>query len=291
MRKLFLLLGCLLSSASVFAASGGRSSGSGVASGGSSSSDIQAANNQFGVQSVATSVSYTENGNGRLGSATGVLDTETGTVPGIGFYFSMMKDVLLGNDYFKATYAHFNGQTNYVGASLNNGGGYGSVVGTSAATMTDYSVRYGKGLVMRNSSMLTPYVEIGSHTWVRGVNYGETYSDDYYGVGLLSQSSFGNSMVLSVDAMYGRTVQSAISVVSGAGVGGFSGPLGDSEYYKVGVSLDYRFSRRIHGNIGVDYTAFAYGISAVYPIGGKDYWEPDSQTNYTTVRVGLGWGF
>jgi hypothetical protein len=88
--------------------------------------------------------------------------------------------------------------------------------------------------------------------------------------------------VLSANAMIGTTVGSNIDVV-----GVFSGPLGNSALYRAGVSADYALVQNLHGNVGVDHTSFDYGISAVY--GG--YFEPDSTTNYTTVRIGLGYAF
>jgi hypothetical protein len=139
--------------------------------------------------------------------------------------------------------------------------------------------------------MITPYVELGSHKWERGVNYGETYSNTYYGIGLLGQYLLMDKFVISADAMYGHTMQSAISVTSGPGLIGFSGDLGNSDIYKVGVSLDWALVPRLHVTAGADYTAFNYGISANYPSGNLVAWEPDSKTNYTTLRLGLGWGF
>jgi hypothetical protein len=256
-----------------------------------SSSDIKASNNQIGFQSISTSVNYTEIGNGRLGSATGTLDTETGPVPGKAYYFSKMIDALFGNDYFKVAYDQSNGYTNYIGGTLNPPSPYGSVVSTSGAKLTNYSVRYGKGFANQSLSMITPYIEFGSHKWERGVNYGETYNNTYYGYGLLGQYLLTDKLVLSVDAMYGQTTQSAITVTSGPQIVGFSGTLGNSVIYKVGVSLDWAVVQRLHANAGVDYTAFNYGISATYPSGNSVAWEPDSKTNYTTVRLGLGWGF
>jgi hypothetical protein len=101
--------------------------------------------------------------------------------------------------------------------------------------------------------------------------------------------------VLSVDAMFGHTNESAITVTSSrpgvpatSRIIGFTTALGDSTLYKVGVSLDYLLGAKIHVNAGVDYSAFVYGISATQPSG---LLEPDSRTNYTTVRFGLGLGF
>ena len=256
-----------------------------------SSSDIKASNNQIGIQRIVTIVDYTEIGNGR-GNTTGTLDTETGPIAGGALYLSAMGDVLFGNDYFKVAYDRSSGYTNYVGASLGPPSGpYGSVVSTSGATLTNYTVRYGKGIASRSLYMFTPYIEFGSHKWERGVNYGETYSNLYYGLGLLGQYLLADKFVFSIDAMYGHTSQSAITVSSGPQVNGFSGDLGNSDIYKVGVSLDWALAQKMHVTAGIDYTAFNYGISATYPSGDLVAWEPDSKTNYTTLRVGLGWGF
>lgn len=257
-----------------------------------SSSDIKASNNQFGIQSISTNLNYTETGNGQLGSPTGTLDTETGPVPGRAYYLSEMVDVLFGNDYFKVAYDQSSGYTNYIGGNLGPPSTpYGSVVSTSGAILTNYSVRYGKGFANQSLSMFTPYIEFGSHKWERGVNYGEIYSNTYYGYGLMAQYLIANKLVFSVDAMYGHTTQSAITVTSGPQIVGFSGALGNSDMYKVGASLDWAVAQRLHVTAGADYTTFNYGISATYPSGSSVAWEPDSKTNYTTVRVGLGWGF
>jgi hypothetical protein len=271
-----------------------RSTGRSISSGGGGSSDIKAYNNQIGFQSISTNVNYTEVGNG-VQTTAGTLDTESGPLHGQAFFVSAMNDVLLGNDYFKASYDQSVGMTNYVGGTLNPPSAYGSVTTTSSATLTNFGFRYGKGFPVQGASMLTPYVEIGSHRWERGVNYGETYSHNYFGFGLLNQYSLGNSLVFSVDAMFGHTNGSAIAVTSSppgvpaaSQITGFSTALGDSTLYKVGVSLDYVLGAKIHVNAGFDYSAFSYGISATQPSG---LLEPDSRTNYTTVRIGLGFGF
>lgn len=300
LRNLALTIGCLIFSISAFAdpTVGKGSSGKSVSSGGGASSDIKASNNQVGIQSISTNVNYTEIGNGLSGNPSGVVDTETGPVPGRAYYFSSMNDVLLGNDYFKANYDESSGYTNYVGGTLNPFSPYGTVLSTSGAILTNYSARYGRGFNIRGESMLSPYIEFGSHKWERSVNYGETYSNSYYGIGLLSQHSLGNKMVLSIDAMFGHTIQSTIAVASsppGTPVAsqliGFSGDLGNSDLFKIGISLDYALVQRLHLNLGVDYSAFSYGISALYPSGNLFAFEPDSKTNYVTLRFGFGLGF
>jgi opacity protein-like surface antigen len=136
--------------------------------------------------------------------------------------------------------------------------------------------------------MLTPYFGIGHHEWDRKVNEGEDYKNGYYGAGLLLQYSPFARAVLSLDGLIGRTFDSHIDV---AGPFGFSGDLGNSTLYRVGLSGDYGITRNLHVNAGVEWTGFDYGASANFPIPGGVAWEPDSRTRNTTVRVGVGYAF
>lgn len=253
-----------------------------------STTDIKAANSQIGIQAISTNVNYTETGNGLLGTATGTVDTENGNVPGYNISASVMKDLWLGNDYIEAQYSHNSGNTTYVGAL--QGGTYGSVVGMSSATLLDYSARYGKGMDLSDAAMATPYIELGHHEWDRGVNYGETYTHNYVGLGVLGQYSPVGKLVFTGNLMVGNTFGSNIDVAAGPGVGGFSGALGNASLYKAGLSADYAFTQHFHANIGIDHTSFKYGMSSLYPVNGLS-WEPDSKTSYTTTSIGIGYAF
>ncbi|MDE3022712.1 MAG: hypothetical protein KGI54_12780 [Pseudomonadota bacterium] len=253
-----------------------------------STADIQASNNQAAVKVTSTHVDYTETGSGIFGTPTGTLDTESGNVSGYELSVSTMKNWWLGNDYLELQYSHNSGNTNYVGQLISGGAGYGSIVSSSGATLTDYSIRYGKGFVVSDGFMLTPYAELGHHKWDRGVNEGETYTDNYYGLGALAQFSPADGMVLTANALAGSTFGSNISV---SGPDAFSGSLGNSTLYKVGIGADYAFTRHFHADVGLDYTSFKYGMSALYPVPGGVAWEPDSTTHYTTLKLGVGYAF
>ncbi len=250
--------------------------------------DIRDADNQISLQSISTSVTYTEVGNGIFGTQTGVLDTETGSVPGFALSLTTLNN---DNLYFNAAYSQNNGHTNYTGALI-GGGPYGSVVGQSSATLYDYTLRVGKSIIVSGETMVTPYGEIANHQWYRGVNYGETYTHNSLGIGILGQYSPVNQFVFSANALLGRTFGSYISV---AGPLGFSADLGNSNLYKLGIAVDYAFTRNFHGNVGFDYTSFKYGMSAptIVVVGGLSYyvWEPDSSTKYNTLKFGLGYAF
>lgn len=249
--------------------------------------DIVNANNQFEIQRISTHVEYTETGSGLFGTRKGILDTETGPVPGFGIASSRMKGP--GNSYVHFEFSMLNGSTKYTGSL--QGGTFGSVISSSSASLMDFSARFGSGYALRAPAMLTPFFELGRHQWDRGVNYGETYTHNYFGLGVLGQYSPVNQLVLSAQVFAGRTFWSSISVNSGPGVYGFSDSLGDSMLSRYGLAADYAFTRKIHASIGIDYTRFQYGISPVQFVGNAATWEPDSKTRYTTLRIGLGYRF
>lgn len=251
--------------------------------------DIYAANDLFLIQAGFTNVDYREYGNGYLGSATGLLDQETGPVPGISVAASgIMRDA--NNLYWQAGYSYSSGHTNYTGSV--QGAPFGSYVGTSSAVMEDYGARIGKAFAVRDAYMLIPYFELGSHEWERGVNYGEVYSHYYYGPGLMVQGSPAERVVLSFNALYGRTAGANIVVASGPLLNGFSGALGNSTLSRLGITADYAFNSELHGNAAIEYTRFRYGMSAAFPVGGNMVaWEPDSATRYVVFKVGLGVAF
>jgi hypothetical protein len=244
---------------------------------------IKNTNNAIGIQAISTYVDYTET----VGGTT--LDTERGYVPGFALNVSFMQDWLLDNDYLAATYSQNNGNTNYTGSSIRNSQGYGSVKRTNPAVLTDFSLRYGKGFVLNDQVMATPFIELGSHQWKRNLgSYQETYTNGYYGLGLLGQLAMTNAFVLSASAMVGKTVNSNISITGSPYTGG---DLGNSTIYRLGVSGDYAFTKSLHGNIGLDYTSFSYSQSTPTRVGSSVYYEPSSTSKYTTYKIGLSYNF
>lgn len=245
--------------------------------------EISASNNQLGFQVMMLNVNYAETDNAGV-----LLDTEKGPVPGGALIFTRMWES--ANAYFQAQYSRNEGRTDYVGGLIGPPATpYGSVVTTSAATFTNYSVRLGKGFDLGRSAMaasgfmLTPYVELGRQEWYRGVNAGETYYHNAYGAGLLWQmSGAGSKLVISLNGLVGKTFGASIDVT-----GVFSGALGSSPLYKAGLNVDYALSKSLHLNAGADYVRFAYGKSDVY--GG--YLEPDSTSTYLLYKAGLGIAF
>lgn len=254
------------------------------------SSDIKAANNQAAIQYVSTQVNYTETGNGLYGNNGATLDTENGTVPGVGIFITTMQDWWLGNDYLQIAYSRNSGSTNYIGGAADGSTPYGSIYSQDSAILIDYDIRYGKGFILQDNVMLTPYLEIGHHEWDRGVNAGENYTNKYYGAGVLGQYSPVKKLVLTANAFVGRTYHATIDLAPDPyGIAsGISTDLGSSNLYKIGLAADFALTQDIHVNAGIDYNQFKYGYGV---LGNTGYGEPNSSTQYTTLKVGMGYAF
>ena len=272
---------------------------------------IKASNKQIGVQYVSTNVDYTEKVDGLI------ADTEKGQIPGFGLSISMMKDLFFGNDYFYASFTRLNGDTRYTGSSYVDAvyptfyvpGQYGTLQRSDSFQATDFTARYGKGIEFNQTFLMTPYVEAGYHEWHRGIGkspidtYGSTpitsekYTNGHFGVGLMGQLSPISNLVLTANALVGRTIGADI-LVKGAGTSpstastGSQG-LGNSTIYRFGVSADYAFTEKVHGNIGVDYTSFDYGKSNDFIPSNTNtaIYEPNSESSYTTIKLGVGYAF
>lgn len=246
--------------------------------------EIVAANNQVSAHITSTSMDYTEIGDGSLGSPTGILDTEKGQVPGLSASGSYMdRD---SKAYFQMELGYSSGDTNYTGASLSGGGSYGSLLGVSPATLVDLKGRTGMGFEAGDSAMLTPYAELGWHVWHRGVNFGENYTYYHYGIGLIGQVMPAEKLVLSAHLLAGRTSNAYINVK-----GFFSGPLGDAAYSNAGLAADLALPRQLHARFAMEFIRFRFGRSDFYPYGPAVVWEPDSESRYTVLKFGLGYGF
>jgi hypothetical protein len=278
--------------------------------------DIISSNSQIGAQFVTTDFDYTET------SKEGIkADTERGFVPGFGISLSVMKNLIVDNAYFAFQFSQLHGETNYVGSSNvpvpvilgPTLGAYGSLTQKNDAKLVDFSGRFGKGFELSNSFMITPFVEIGHHNWKRHIDSElpiltiapastvsrESYNNYYYAFGSMFQLSPINKLVLTANAMVGSTFSSTMAssginnfAVGAIGNDGGAGTLhlGSSVFYKVGLGFDYAFYQNFHVNAGAEYIGFDYGQSEMSGPSSA-YYEPKSQTNYTTVRAGFGYAF
>jgi opacity protein-like surface antigen len=239
-------------------------------------------NNQFTWDVVGSHLDYLET----LG---GPLDTEKGTLRGASTSGSFMGSVLgIRNVYVF-------GQFTYLGDHTLHGEANPVFNNTRTdAQIRDEDFRLGVGLSLSRDVMLTPYLGFGEHYWLRNFDgvggYREEYSNGYAGAGLLLQYSPIPRLVLSANGLIGGTIDSRLKATQN---GGFPIPnqtfdLGGANIWKAGAGIDYAFTNRIHGNVGVDYTEFTYGQS---PVGIGGFLEPHSRTEDWVVRIGAGYSF
>lgn len=255
-------------------------------------SDIKASNNQLTLQAMAVNVEYAE-----TDSAGKLLDTEKGRVPGRMITLTGMAGK--ANFYYQLQYSRNEGRTDYVGGTISPPTPYGSVVSMSGAIITDYGVRLGKGYDYAYpeprggyAHMLTPYLELGRHEWYRGVNAGETYYHNFYGIGLMWQMSDAASrMVYTLNGMAGTTFGAWIDVEPSTAysppIPALNVALVSASLYRAGIAFDYALTAVLHLNAGVDIERFSYGRSET--IGG--YYEPDSTTTLLKYKAGIGFSF
>ncbi|MHB8454687.1 MAG: hypothetical protein ACYDDO_08275 [Acidiferrobacterales bacterium] len=279
-RKLGLSVGCMMFSATTLA----------------NTADIISVNRQISGQFVSTGVDYTETG-GAYGTPSVTLNTESGTVTGLGISFSWMTNNPnhRPHEYYEVQFDSVNGNMKYVGSLI--GGTYGSVTGASTAAITNFSARSGEGFELGNKFMFIPHIEIGSHEWDRGVGlgngynpngYDETYTNDWLGVGALGQFSPVAKLVVSADVLVGTTFDAHINAPYIPGSLSYSGNLGNGAYTRLGLSVDYAIVKHLHISTSYENISFSYGAG---PLNNSDLYEPDSKTNYSVIKVGVGYSF
>jgi hypothetical protein len=266
---------------------------------------ITAANNQISLDYAGLNKEYTEfNSPGPVADPAlplnAVLDTEKGWVHGLSVTGSAMFNLgSVCNVYVFGRGSFFDGKTDYWQP-------LGRLGGQSNAKIWEGDFRFGKGFDLAPNFMLTPYLGVGARSWDRdlcqggacfGFGFHENYSHSYVGAGLMGQFAVTPALVLSASGLVGGTFDSTITggpLANGnPAIVNFRSGLGNSTIYKIEGSLDYAFTRNFHGNIGVEYTEFRYGQSALFVTDrlGNMGDEPDSRTRNVTVRAGLGWAF
>lgn len=246
---------------------------------------IQAVDNEAGISFTRTNLDYHEP-DSLYSTGTPNLDRESGNVNGFTLNVSVLRNLLLGNDYLAAKISRVSGTVGYYGFR----GGGTAYNGASGATLLDYSLRYGHAFVADEAAVFVPYLEIGRHTWSRNVGngvpggYAENYQHNYVGVGVLAQYAVANSLVVSADLMTAQMFGAHISVSSS----GLNENLGNNPIVHVGLNADYAVWQNVHLTASMGWTHYSYGESAMNSTG---YYEPASATGIRTASVGLAYSF
>ncbi len=235
------------------------------------------------------------------------LDTENGKVHGEALGISWMGNIgarddggdadaswELKNVYLSLSYGYVTGDVSYQGGIQDcstNPCTITSYAGTSHARIKDWSAKVGKGFVLSNDFMATPYLGFGTHEWDRDLlgtyGYSETYQNDFYDLGGLFQYALSKRCVVSADLAVGATGHGSVTSPDA------SMELGSSAYYDAGLAVDVALASRLHAFAEARYKRFKYGYSNWYPIPGTNLaaMEPNSTTGAASYNVGLRYAY
>jgi hypothetical protein len=161
------------------------------------------------------------------------------------------------------------------------------ITSTTQETIGRVDGQIGKGFILGQGAMLTPYLELGYRYWNRdlGPSEVEKYSSYESLVGLKLQISPTSKTVFTLYGAGGTTIDPQMRIYDQT----FN--LGDSAVYKAGTKFSYDISHRFSLFSSFDFDHFQFFKSQVVDVGGNGIYEPNSHTDETAVRVGVSYAF
>lgn len=268
------------------------------------SNSISDVNNSFRIAFVLQNMHYRETSEKHGHEVTD--DENSGTLPG-------MKLALyheFGHIYTNINLQATNGNTPYKGTTVENNIPVNS--DNNPSFMIDTNGVLGYRININRKIAVTPYAEVGYHTWERSslpsllrpnestAGGQSDYSNNYYAGGLRLQIQPTNSLVFSLYGAAGRTfnaqvynTKTKVSPDDPTHAGSTYG-LQSRPWYNGGFDIDWAAAEHFHLFASLEYTYFKYGKSNVHNTtpntqDGSD--EPDSLTRYMTGYLGFGYDF
>lgn len=221
------------------------------------------------------------------------LDYETGHQP-VGTLGAKWQGTVAGVRavYLEGSFAFARGATSYNGGLFNasTGAYLGPWQSRTNVETADAMLRVGKGFVFGpDSPLLTPYLALGRHRWVRNgaasdpYGYLEIYKHNMVQTGVLAQGALGPSLVATIDLNVGWLFGAGINVPAY----GLDTALHGERALGAGLRFDYAITRSLHAALSFDDLDFKYGKSGVM----NQLLEPDSSTIRAVSMLSLGWAF
>lgn len=238
----------------------------------------------IGLKTGSTSFDYSE-----YGSDGSLLDTEFKKLTegrilnssGVDLTISANSGILLKKNFVNIGYDYSSFQTKYTGSLLFGGGGYGSVISSTANTVDNYFIKYGEGtnLTKNLSSDLT--IGIGFKEWDRKLStiQDEVYSFKYFTLG----NNYSYKLTKNLSTGIGLEGFYAISPEMKAITAGtnITFDLGKTYGYSIKVPLEYKVDKITL------FTEYEYGyqnINKSNVVSG--FYEPDSENFLNKVMIG-----
>ena len=203
---------------------------------------------------------------------------------------------LLGDDtapirdlYLHADAEMNRGYTTYTGSLCNAFGNCIPDRGTTDDRIFSGALQAGRSFSIGDAVKVIPFAEIGYRYWERRGEGIGGYLEDYQNGdgmgGLLVQFSPIERWVGSLSVAGGTSFAASMNAPEPP-VGSFT--LGNKPIWRAEAKIGYRFTEHLELTATADYGNFAYGASAVDAAG---YFEPDSNTQQTTLLMGLSYHF
>jgi hypothetical protein len=238
-------------------------------------------NNEFGIAAQGFLQSYSET------IPAGTFDSEHGTIPGLQVKATTMQDGFgIDNIYAGIRYQYDQGGVGYSGANLFT---KVPLKSTTDYTVNDLGVELGKGFLLSENVLITPFVQGGWHDWRRALSavQVEDYTHYYVGGGVRGDLGVTNRLVLTGRLGVAETISPSMTATASPGSGlppRMTFALGSAPLYQAGMGADYQFYAQMHLYGGVDYSHFSYDASAINSLG---FNEPTSTTDEAVFRLGL----
>jgi hypothetical protein len=242
---------------------------------------IRLSDNEIGIGITGNLLNYEE----QPGAP---LDSEHGWMGGLDARVSTMFDYAgLSNLYLGLDYGYAGGSVGYTG-SLINGAPF---KGSDQSSMNRVLARVGKGFVLDDSLMLTPYAAGGFQNWNRTLNYpNETYGAGLVGAGAMLQWAATPRLVLTADAQLLAVVGGNVSSTAPGYPTLNSQTFGASPEERIGLLADYALTGPLHVWGGLDLTHFTYTGAPLHPLS-AGFYEPNSATSLFELKAGLALSF
>jgi hypothetical protein len=250
---------------------------------------IVAANRQVFIGAGGQRLQYTETVDNHF--ADGEIGKQAAATAG-----AVWEGTVLGlrNVYVQGQFSYARGKTAYTGFVYSAQDPSVEFPYTSSTNdrTADWQLRLGKGFGdPAEGGMLTPFVGVGAHRWVRDSSktdpygYLEVYKHESVLAGVIGQIRLAPRFVGSLELNGGASLGAEI----GAPALGLSTKLRTQRILGGALSFDYAATSRLHVKVEYRDTTFRYGRSSVSTA--EQYYEPDSTSYQSTAFLILGLGF
>ena len=204
----------------------------------------------------------------------------SGWQPGLAAKASVMKDLPGISNVYAAVRFNFNDGESSTSPSP-------PYAGTENRQTENLDVELGKGFLITNSFLLTPFIQGGYTNFQSSIfNATATTTNGFVGLGLRGDYALTERLVVTGRLGWAETVGGNLNTPSNYNLGYGNGPL-----WQAGIGLDYLLTGHVHLYGGVDYTDYTLARGALQPVGFQELRAAQANFNDLNFHLGIAWGF